>query len=148
MGTGDIAAAVAIERDEPSAWPASQIEAEFFCDNSMLLVATADETVVGWCCARLTGDEAELLKIGVAGAWRRRSVATALMSSLLDALSRSKVGSLRLEVRSQNQGALGFYRRLGFTPVGRRINYYSQPNDDALLLCRSVLHNVNSRNGL
>lgn len=148
MGTGDITAVAAIERHQPSAWRAGQIEAEFSCDNSILLVATAGDTVIGWCCARLVENEAELLKIGVAGAWRRRSVATALMSCLLDELRRSKVETLRLEVRSQNQGALGFYRRLGFTPVGRRINYYSQPDDDALVLGRSIPHHLNSRNGL
>lgn len=39
---------------------------------------------------------------------------------------------LWLEVRSKNNGAIGFYRRMGMEVAGRISNYYG--NDDALIM--------------
>ena len=134
----DIGAVVEIEQTEPSAWSKRMIESEFEIDHSILLVACNDNCVIGWCSARFTGSEAELLKIGVAGKCRRHSVGTMLFSLLREMLRDRQINQLLLEVRSQNEIALGFYRRLGFTPVGRRINYYSHPDDDALIFKKKL----------
>lgn len=138
MERGDVGAVVEIEQTEPSAWSKRLIESEFDLDNSILLVACIDICVIGWCSARFTGSEAELLKIGVAGNCRHQSVGTTLLSVLWEMLGERQVDQLLLEVRSQNEYALGFYRQLGFTPVARRINYYSQPDDDALILMKKL----------
>jgi len=41
-----------------------------------------------------------------------------------------------LEVRSSNQQAISLYERFGFDQVGMRKNYYSNPREDAQILCR------------
>jgi len=128
----------AIEQHELSAWSRSLIESEFECERSTLLVATAGFSIIGWCCSRGIGEEAELLKIGVLPDWRRRSVGTALLAELLEFLRLADVESLLLEVRSCNEIALRFYSERGFTLVGRRINYYSHPDDDALIMNKRV----------
>lgn len=138
MEKSDVGFVVDIEHTEPSAWSRRLIADEFDLDNSHLLVAAIDERVIGWCCARVIGDDAELLKIGVSGNYRRQSIGTMLMSALLKTLEKLEIKQLLLEVRSQNTVALDFYHRLGFTPVGRRINYYSEPADDALLLIKPL----------
>jgi ribosomal-protein-alanine N-acetyltransferase len=138
MERSDIDAVAAIEHAEPSAWSTSLIAAEFNCDYSMLLAARINGCVVGWCCARVIGGEAELLKIGVARTHRLQSVGTSLVSALLKTLKKSGVETLLLEVRSKNGAALSFYQWLGFTPAGRRISYYSQPDDDALILQKTL----------
>lgn len=141
MEKGDIGSVAEIEQAELSAWSSSLIEAEFSRAGSTLLAAVVNNRIIGWCCARVAGNEAELLKIGVAPGFRRRSVGTGLLSSLMKTLEVIPVDTLFLEVRSRNETALGFYERLGFTPVGRRINYYSQPVDDALILSRNMQDN-------
>lgn len=138
MENDDIDAVAIIEHAELSAWSISLIETEFNCENSILLVACSNDCVIGWCCARVIGSEAELLKISVAQNFRRQSVGTRLLYALLQSLKKLQGETLLLEVRSQNEVALGFYHWLGFTPVGRRINYYSQPNDDALILSKII----------
>jgi len=138
MREADVATAAAIEQHEVSAWSKNLIGSELGCAQATLLVACNNSSVIGWCCARMVGEEAELLKIGVTPVWRRRSVGTALFAELLERLLTAGVELLLLEVRSRNKAALGFYSGLGFTAVGRRIRYYSHPGDDALIMKKSV----------
>ena len=44
---------------------------------------------------------------------------------------------LTLEVRPSNAAALALYRELGFQPVGRRRDFYTDPTEDALLLTKT-----------
>jgi len=133
MEQDDLDAAAEIELQEPSAWSRRQIEEEYSLDGAINLVAHTGDGVVGWCCARLVDAEAELLKISVSRAFRRQTVGSRLLATLTEILVTKGITRLILEVRSQNGPACGFYRRLGFTLVGKRINYYSRPDDDALL---------------
>ncbi|MGB9029422.1 MAG: GNAT family N-acetyltransferase, partial [Acidobacteriaceae bacterium] len=41
---------------------------------------------------------------------------------------------LALEVRAGNAPAIALYQRCGFRPEGRRPRYYTDPEEDALLL--------------
>ena len=41
-------------------------------------------------------------------------------------------GSVFLEVRASNAGAIGCYRRLGFSEIRRRGGYYANPCEDAV----------------
>jgi ribosomal-protein-alanine N-acetyltransferase len=43
-----------------------------------------------------------------------------------------------LEVRESNLGARRFYEQRGFAVTGRRLRYYRQPDEDALLMARAV----------
>ena len=52
-------------------------------------------------------------------------------------------GVALLEVRESNQPAIELYRSLGFVAVGTRRNYYSQPQEDALVLRKEGLGNGN-----
>ena len=57
-----------------------------------------------------------------------------LLGSLVQILRRMQATELRLEVRASNQGALGFYRAQGFGESGRRVRYYADPEEDAVLM--------------
>jgi len=43
-------------------------------------------------------------------------------------------GSYTLEVRVSNIAAIRMYERLGFRPAGRRVRYYHDNNEDALIM--------------
>ena len=47
---------------------------------------------------------------------------------------------LTLEVRPSNEGAVALYRSAGFEEVGRRRNFYQDPQEDALLMTRTLSH--------
>lgn len=65
-------------------------------------------------------DEWELLYIEVAAAYRGQGVGEALLRELI----LHRPGSWFLEVRASNSAALSLYRKLGFSEVGRRRDYY------------------------
>ena len=46
--------------------------------------------------------------------------------------------TMYLEVRVSNEAAQALYRRFGFSEIGRRANYYTQPTEDAILMARSL----------
>jgi glycosyltransferase involved in cell wall biosynthesis len=74
------------------------------------------------------GQESEVFNLAVAPRFRRGGVAT----RLLESVPGEKV---HLEVRASNTAALRCYEQLGFEIVGRRAGYYSNPDEDGLVLC-------------
>lgn len=138
MNPADLDDVLLLEAENPSPWSRSDIEQEIGRHDRVLYVAV-DEVmgvIAGWCCCRLLGDQAELLKLAVVGTKRNRGVASGLLAHLLRHIVGRGVQTLFLEVRSRNFPALRFYRKHGFVEIGRRRRYYSSPDDDALVLER------------
>jgi len=81
-------------------------------------------------------DEAELLDIRVASAFRGAGVGTRLLSAALAELRLTDAVSCHLEVRASNGSARRLYERLGFVAGGRRADYYPSPagREDAILM--------------
>jgi ribosomal-protein-alanine N-acetyltransferase len=77
-----------------------------------------------------------LMNIAVDPGERRRGIATALLTELLE-----RVGDLEarftLEVRRSNQGAIELYERFGFRAAGTRRRYYQDNGEDALIMWRT-----------
>ena len=86
------------------------------------LVAEEDGEVVGYAATSHT-DVAELQRIAVDPAHRRRGVASALLA----VVRREAAGCERLllEVREDNRPALAFYAHHGFAELDRRPRYYA-----------------------
>lgn len=109
-----------------------------------LLAVTPDHEGGGMPCgfaiARVSGDEAELLSIGVGQDWRRRGIARRLIDAVLAAIEMRRVRRLYLEVAEDNEGARRLYGRYDFVQVGRRDGYYRRRDGSvaALTMCRPV----------
>jgi len=106
---------------------------------SVLLVSLSEDSkVIGAFSGWLVADEFEIDNVAVASAWRKAGVGSKLLTAALQ-LARQK-GAVRafLEVRSNNSAARSLYENQGFTLVGRRKNYYSQPDDDALIFSKKI----------
>jgi len=123
----DIPAIKTIQEGSPEAaqWaPAAWMLTQCF-------VAEVDGLVRGFIAARrLVEGEGEILTIAVDPSARRLGVGSALIQA-----AREQVGpKLFLEVRASNQGAIAFYQRSGFRPVGSRDSYYSEPVEAAIVM--------------
>jgi len=88
------------------------------------LVAERDGQLVGHAVASLVDDVAELQRIAVAPAVRRRGVARALLDEVVSLAEQEGMQRLLLEVREDNDGALAFYAAQGFVELDRRPKYY------------------------
>jgi ribosomal-protein-alanine acetyltransferase len=101
-------------------------------------VAESESGVVGVLVARIAADEMEILNLAVEPDWRRGGAGSALLQAALEHGRRAGAARVFLEVRQSNQTARRFYERHGFAVAGRRVRYYRQPEEDALMMSRSV----------
>jgi ribosomal-protein-alanine N-acetyltransferase len=92
------------------------------------------DRVVGFAVASLLPPEAELELIAVAAEAQRQGVAARLFAALAGELRGAGIFGILLEARAHNEPALRLYRRLGFTETGRRLRYYHDPVEDAVLM--------------
>ena len=88
------------------------------------LVAEVDGVVVGHAVASAAGDDAELQRIAVDPAYRRRGLAAELLAAVERGAAADGATRLLLEVREDNTTAAAFYESRGFVEVGRRRGYY------------------------
>jgi ribosomal-protein-alanine N-acetyltransferase len=103
-------------------------------DTRHYIVAESAGGVVGHAGIMYVMNEGHVTTVAVDPLWQGRRIATRLMSALCHhALSRN-TSALTLEVRVSNERAIALYRRFGFAPAGVRKNYYSEINEDALVM--------------
>jgi ribosomal-protein-alanine N-acetyltransferase len=95
--------------------------------------------VAAFCACWLLVDELHINTIAVHPDVRRQGLASRLMEHLLAAAATEGAERAILEVRRSNVPAQRLYERLGFRVTGVRRNYYTQPEEDALLLTREGL---------
>jgi ribosomal-protein-alanine N-acetyltransferase len=108
-------------------------------DVSRLFVCRdAAGTVVAYCATWVVFDELHINNLAVLPAWRRRGVAAALLSVVLESARRAGASRATLEVRESNAAAIALYAAFGFVPRGRRPRYYAKPEEDALILWRET----------
>lgn len=115
-------------------WSERSIASELENPLSHWLVAVEGNTVVGYVGSQAVLGEADMMNIAVSPDCRRKGVAQSLVEALIADLKEKDVHCLTLEVRASNEPAKALYGKLGFCEVGRRLNYYRNPKEDALIL--------------
>ena len=91
---------------------------------------------VGFCSFWRVLDELHINNLAVLPTCRRQGVASALLARVIEV--GAGLGSRRatLEVRHSNDAARRLYGGFGFVVAGVRRGYYTNPVEDALVLCR------------
>ena len=79
-------------------------------------------------------DEAHITTIGVHPDYRRRGIGEQLFTALLEEARARGVRRATLEVRESNRGAQSLYAKYGFVPIARRRRYYSDTDEDAIVM--------------
>jgi ribosomal-protein-alanine acetyltransferase len=121
----DLPAIAAIQKASPEA---SQWTAEGYDCR----VAVSHGRVVGFLVARTTApDEREILNIAVEPSQRRAGIGRILMETVL---AEARGVAWFLEVRESSNAAINLYKTLGFSPTGRRENYYHEPPEAAIVM--------------
>lgn len=118
--------------DEASRWSRDSWAAEFAGGDRCVLVAECRSggsepdpaELVGVATFQLVADVADLLRVMVAPEHRRHGIGRGLIEAGLAWVEERRVGRVLLEVEHGNAPALALYRRLGFTELARRKDYY------------------------
>jgi ribosomal-protein-alanine N-acetyltransferase len=93
--------------------------------------------MVGFILSRAAADEAEILSVAIAPAWRGRGLSRPLLDFHLRALAGLGVRTIFLEVDEHNAAARRLYAGAFFRQVGQRRGYYAG-NATALILRRDL----------
>jgi ribosomal-protein-alanine N-acetyltransferase len=140
----DLHAIVELERRCATAphWAASVyagIVEEMANGRRRLFVAEKDGEVVGFAVGAMQPDRVgELETVVVAATARRAGIGRASCGAVVDWCRVEGAEEVELEVRVGSVGAIALYQGLGFVRAGRRARYYSDPEEDAVLM-RMVL---------
>jgi [ribosomal protein S18]-alanine N-acetyltransferase len=130
-------------------WPPNSYRSELETNRlAQYVVARAEGQVVAYGGIWLMVDEAHITTFAVAPAWRRRKIGERLLLALLDLATERRASEATLEVRLSNLAARRLYEKYGFRPVGLRPRYYSDNNEDALIMTTESLRGTGMRDRL
>ncbi len=102
-----------------------------FCNS---LVAVVEGLVRGSIHFAIVLDEIHLRNVAVHPSFKRRGIATRLMEEMIERSMKKGAFLCFLEVRYSNRQAISLYRKFGFTRKGIRPLYYSDTNEDAVIM--------------
>jgi ribosomal-protein-alanine N-acetyltransferase len=141
MTAADLEAVQGIEHASfTTPWPPQAYRQELESNRlAHYLVAQLGEVIVGYGGMWLMVDEAHITTFAVHPGYRRRRIGECLLLALMDLAIARQARESTLEVRLSNLGARRLYEKYGFRPVGIRPRYYSDNQEDALIMTTEPL---------
>ena len=148
MTGGDLPSVQLIERASfATPWPAHAYRQELEANRlAHYLVATLAGDIVAYGGIWLMVDEAHITTFAVHPRYRQRGIGERLLLALLDVALDRHAREATLEVRLSNLPARRLYEKYGFRPVGIRPRYYSDNQEDALIMTTEPLAEPAMRN--
>lgn len=118
----------------PNPWSRRMLYQDFARNpRARFMIAEDGNRLIGYVGIWLRDNEVHITTLAVDPDHRRQGVATRLLKRILQA-QRAHERSVTLEVRESNEAAQQLYRKLGFEVEGRRERYYSDNQEDALIM--------------
>lgn len=90
--------------------------------------------IIGFCGVWIVIDEAQITNIAILPDYRGQNYGVGLFQYIINQVIRNGVKRLSLEVRVSNIIAQKLYRKFGLKPAGIRKNYYTDNNEDAIVM--------------
>jgi ribosomal-protein-alanine N-acetyltransferase len=135
MNEMDIDGVLAVEQQSFTVpWSRAGFVAEMKNELSYYLVMVESGKIIGYAGMWIIVDEAHVTNVAIAPEHRGQKLGEKLMAALIEhAKSRGAV-SMTLEVRTTNTVAQSLYAKFGFASRGIRRNYYTDTQEDALIM--------------
>lgn len=108
-------------------------------DPEGFLVAEVAGKIVGYIIASALDEEARVVSMAVARAWRRREIGKALLERVLQRFVESGFDEVELEVRPDNVAAISLYEAMGFS-LERVIPHYYEVDGSPGNVMKKKLH--------
>lgn len=120
-------------------WSRHSYEKELTNQYANYLVIDYQGNVAGYGGIWVVFDEAHITNVAIASHFRGRGWGRALMLELEKLASRKRTVRILLEVRPSNRAAIAMYHGLGFIVSGLRKQYYSDNNEDAIVMVKHLV---------
>ena len=121
-----------------SPWTKRFFEETLISPISSSLVMKSGSWAIGYIILYSVADEVHILNIAIHPGYREKGCASSLIQYVLNYFKGKGVHEFFLEVREGNLSAISLYQKFGFEKIGKRKKYYTETNEDALVMCLSV----------
>ncbi len=149
MRIKDITIVLSIEKQLfSSPWQKDMFLQEIKTGHAFVAIEKTKNTIAGYICGMMLYDEFNITNLAVCKAFQRQGLAETMVKFIIGQLIRHRCYKFFLEVRESNLPALAFYRKLGFSIIGKRNKYYNHPSEDALMMQLDLLDQVNMKSKL
>lgn len=115
-------------------WTRHMFVDELYNSNAYYFVVNVNEKIVGYVGFWKIIDEAHITNVAIHKDYRRLGYGRALITAMLNKVKELKIIAVTLEVRVSNLDAISLYESFGFVSSGVRRGYYSDNNEDALIM--------------
>jgi ribosomal-protein-alanine N-acetyltransferase len=139
MKKEDLPEILAIERASfPTPWTEGMFLDEIKTTHAQCLIIKIEiegkTFVAAYIIFWFVADEVHLHNLAVKNEFRRQGLACNMMNLMKDIAAQVGITRQTLEVRESNLGAINLYRKCGFVVKGKRPRYYTDTNEDALVM--------------
>jgi ribosomal-protein-alanine N-acetyltransferase len=143
MNNDDLPEIMMIEKESfISPWTQGMFMVEIKAPHSQCLTAkiNLDKKIIigGYIIFWIVADEAHLHNLAVKKEYRRLGLALHLLEVMQEISKQVGLRSQTLEVRESNAEAIRLYRKCGFIQKGRRPLYYTDTQEDAIIMWADV----------
>jgi len=121
----------------PKPWSRGMFERELSLPISNFFTVYRGDVIIGYGGFWRVEDEAHLINIAVHPKYRTKGYGRKILDFLTSVMTKQGLKKILLEVRKNNQMALGLYGSFGFKTIGLREKYYDNV-EDALLMEKSL----------
>jgi len=112
-------------------WPAQAFED---LNSQYFRILELDGKIAGYIIYHVILDEAIILNFAIDPSLHGKGHGDFLLRETLRELRTFGCSMFYLDVRQSNSAAIGLYQKYGFSALGFRKNYYSDPEEDALVM--------------
>lgn len=117
-------------------WSDNIIFSELINMDSYYFMMFEEDVMIGFAGYQEVVGEAHIMTVGIKPDRRGKGYSLILMRVMLNHAAKKGIKDVTLEVREGNEAAIGLYEKLGFKKYGIRKNYYSDNNENALIMWR------------
>jgi len=126
-------------------WNLEQILGEIGACHASLYCAITAGHIVGFIDMHIVADDAHINEIAVDSAYRGAGLGRALLKECVDEAARRGCKELSLEVRKGANAARRLYESSGFCEAGVRKGFYSDPEDDAVVMVLNLITDADGK---
>ena len=105
-------------------------------NGTKFFVCEKDNKVLGYVGLSAIIDEGYITNIAVFPEYRKNGVGSALIEHIFAFAKENALSFISLEVRVSNRNAISLYEKFGFKTEGKRKNFYTAPQEDALIMTK------------
>ncbi len=137
MTIKDLERVMQIERESfPLPWSKESYLGELSNNFASYLVCDYEGEIAGFGGIWVIFEEAHITNVAIAKGYRQQGLGKLLMGKLEGIARDKKAQRILLEVRPSNTAAQIMYNNLSFVPTGIRKKYYSDNDEDAILMTK------------